>query len=707
MRRLNLERLANQIASLEGAVLTLWIGLAVLSVTLFVLSRTQWGQERPLRKCLVLSILAHVLLMGYATTVKIVAGIPVRDPAPIVHISLDEGTPRETASEETGAQLPSPWASHHHDAPSDVDPLELERADLASENESPRRSQANELGTAALAPLDRVAMVAPVQPDPDSPPDTLVEQESDSTEKAAPIDAPTPERREAPGSRVPDVESKRIEVVATEGERSGKPASAARIASSLLQERVPLPRLSNVPVTVEPNRVLAGPVDAMTDGYGQPADLEETVASSANSQAGNLQPSSLTAAATPTASSLAGLTSVEMSNLIEVTPVDMGSDTVGVPALGQARLQEKKQDVPRVYRLRVAPNRSEIALRYGATNESEAAVRAALKWLADNQERDGRWNPDRHHGGKEQRVLGRDRFGAGAQADTGISALALLAFLASGHTQEEGLYRENVQRGLEFLVRSQASDGNLGGQASTYAFMYCHAMATFALSEAYGMTSDRQLEGAVRRAVTYTVTAQNPTTGGWRYNVGDEGDTSQLGWQLMALKSADLAGIPMPAHTRQGAIRYLKSVSSGRYGGLAAYRPVESASRPMTAEALACRHFLEVPPDSHTASEASQYLMTELPGEGEPNFYYWYYATLGLYQTQGEGWDQWNAALQRELLSRQRDSGEMAGSWDPDTVWGGYGGRVYTTALATLCLEVYYRFMPLYVQAAASGRILR
>ncbi len=706
MRRFNLERFANQIASLEGAVIALWIGLAVLSVTLFVLSRTRWGQERPLRKCLVLSILAHVLLMGYATTVKIVAGIPVRDPAPIVHISLDEGNPRETASEEAGARLPSPWASHHHDAPSDVNPLDLERADVASENESSRRSQADELGTAALAPLDRVAMVAPIQPDPDSPQDTLVEQESDSTEKAAPIDAPSPERRDAPGSRVPDVESERIEVSATEGETPNKPASTARIASLVLQERVPLPRL-NVPVTVEPDRVLAGPVDMMTDGHGEPADLEETVAPDANSQAGNLKPSSLTAAATPSAASLAGLTSVEMSNLIEVTPIDMGSDMVGVPALGQARLQEKKQDVPRVYRLRVAPNRSEIALRYGATNESEAAVRAALKWLADNQERDGRWNPDRHHGGKERRVLGRDRFGAGAQADTGISALALLAFLASGHTQEEGLYRENVQRGLEFLVRSQASDGNLGGRASTYAFMYCHAMATFALSEAYGMTTDRQLEGAVRRAVMYTVTAQNPTTGGWRYNVGDEGDTSQLGWQLMALKSADLAGIPMPAHTRQGAIRYLKSVSSGRYGGLAAYRPVEEASRPMTAEALACRHFLEVPPDSRMASEASQYLLAEVPGEGEPNFYYWYYATLGLYQTQSEAWDHWNAALQRELLSRQRDSGGMAGSWDPDTVWGGYGGRVYTTALATLCLEVYYRFMPLYVQAAASGQILR
>ena len=483
--------------------------------------------------------------------------------------------------------------------------------------------------------------------------------------------------------------------------------SAAGVASSLLQQRLDLPRLANVPVTVEPDRVLAGPDDAIPQAQARPADLQEPAGTSSGSEVQGLRPSSLTAPAVPAVSALANTTPIQMSNLVDVAPIDKGSVLVGPPALGQARSQDKSQEVPRTYRLRVAPNRTEIALRYGATEESEAAVRAALKWLADNQERDGRWNPARHDAGNEKRVLGRDRIGAGARADTGISALALLAFLASGHTHQEGLYRDNVQRGLEFLVRSQASDGNLGGRASTYAFMYCHAMATFAVSEAYGMTADGRLEGAVRRAVMYTVTAQNPTTGGWRYNIGDEGDTSQLGWQLMALKSAGLSGIPMPAHTRQGAIRYLESVSSGRFGGLAAYRPVEAPSRPMTAEALACRHFLGLAPDVQTTDEAARYLLSEIPGEGEPNFYYWYYATLGLYQTQGEAWEEWNSALQKELLARQRNSGELAGSWDPDTVWGGYGGRVYTTALGTLCLEVYYRFMPLYVQAATKYRLFR
>ena len=141
--------------------------------------------------------------------------------------------------------------------------------------------------------------------------------------------------------------------------------------------------------------------------------------------------------------------------------------------------------------------------------------------------------------------MGRDRQKAGSHADTAMTGLALLAFLASGHTHLDGPYQEDIRRGLEFLIQSQAPDGNLGGEAVAFEFMYCHAMATCALSEAYGLTRDQRLREPVRRAIRYTVAAQDPKGGGWRYKPGDAGDTSQLGWQLMSLKSAELAGIPM------------------------------------------------------------------------------------------------------------------------------------------------------------------
>jgi hypothetical protein len=74
---------------------------------------------------------------------------------------------------------------------------------------------------------------------------------------------------------------------------------------------------------------------------------------------------------------------------------------------------------------------------------------------------------------------------------------------------------------------------------------------------------------------------------------------------------------------------------------------------------------------------------------------------------QGPAWQQWNTAMQQQLLRLQRSDGHLAGSWDPDTVWGSYGGRIYSTAMATLCLEIYYRYLPttaLQQQAATAWR---
>jgi hypothetical protein len=58
-----------------------------------------------------------------------------------------------------------------------------------------------------------------------------------------------------------------------------------------------------------------------------------------------------------------------------------------------------------------------------------------------------------------------------------------------------------------------------------------------------------------------------------------------------------------------------------------------------------------------------------------------------LHQLQDDAWSQWNEALKKRLLATQRSDG----GWSSDTLWGGYGGTVYTTSMAALCLETYYR----------------
>lgn len=322
----------------------------------------------------------------------------------------------------------------------------------------------------------------------------------------------------------------------------------------------------------------------------------------------------------------------------------------------------------------------------GGDLQTEAAVRAALRFLAEAQRDDGAWDPRASGAGVERRPLGETRFGAGTKCDTGLTGLALLAMIGAGHTHQRGEYADNVYRGLASLIHAQKPDGSLGGNATVYASTYCHSMAALALCEAAVITKDNSAIAASRRAIGYTTRMQHPVTGGWRYTKGDPGDLSQLGWQAMVLDAGRRVGIPIESGSITGVDRFIRSVRAGR-GGLACYRPGEATSRTMTAESLATRLlFGERVPQSEIA-EAERYLLQRPPGSGQDNYYYWYYASLALHQLQDDAWEQWNTALKNRLLSTQQPNG----SWSAETMWGGYGGTVYATAMATLCLETYYR----------------
>jgi hypothetical protein len=353
----------------------------------------------------------------------------------------------------------------------------------------------------------------------------------------------------------------------------------------------------------------------------------------------------------------------------------------------------------------------EIAKRFGGDDRTQLAVDRGLDWLARNQESGGLWDASRFGAGQETATLGEHRDGTGRDADTGITGLALLAFLGAGyhHRQEQQPYAEVIGKGLFALVDQQMNSGDLSGrdqigqQRSHYfARMYCHGIASLALCEAYAATRDPKLYPAVSRAVSYTQNAQNRHSGGWRYHVRDEddpGDMSQFGWQAMLLQSAMRAGVPVPAIHQSLMHKFLDSVTLQPGSGLACYRPRivpgQSPSYAMTAEALACRRLLGFPYPSTTHQEAVDFLVASPPSSQSVNLYAWYYASLALVHEGDPKWEVWNDAMKSQLLSRQFTSGPHRGAWPNDCPWSGYGGTVYSTALSCLCLEVYYRHLPL------------
>lgn len=667
----------------------LWAGLACLTVALTALMLTRWGQSRPLRKCLALSVFAHLLFAIYSTTVQIFVGASLPAEEPGIHVQLlgEESSPESPSPSAAGTR--PVWEMVVSERPSLPIPSPDRQALRFPEADRPSRAESlpTELSMPQAQPKpEAVASLTP----PKAPLTPMTAQSPEALrprQGPVPVEAPPPQRRE-PTAAPPPLEA-----------APGRPSSVAGLPNP---ERAPLPgappSLTAIPLPTpspsqptqaDPSANSSAPPKALTELYG----LDAAGGESRSGPVGNLPWQGPTPTGQPSVS-------IPMAGMVPQQAIPGVSPLPKPPELLSPPTPAGPGEIPKLYQARTAPNREQWAAQHGATEQTEKAVQAALTWLAAQQEPDGRWDAARHGAGRELFVDGRNRQGSGAQAHTAATGLALLAFLGRGYTHQQGQYQKTVAQGLEYLLRTQAADGNLAGPADFYAFMYCHGIAALALSEAYAMTQDPRLREPLRQGITYTLAAQHPDQGGWRYRPRDPGDTSQLGWQLMALKSAELAGLGVPQTSKQGAWRFLQSVSSGRRGGLAAYRSLETPTPAMTAEALLCRLFLGLPADDPACQEAGQYLLEHLPGQTEANLYYWYYGTLSMFQLGGDYWKRWNQSLQKTLLPRQQKTGALAGSWDPDTRWDNYGGRVYSTSLSALCLEVYYRYLPLYVHAA-------
>ncbi len=113
----------------------------------------------------------------------------------------------------------------------------------------------------------------------------------------------------------------------------------------------------------------------------------------------------------------------------------------------------------------------------------------------------------------------------------------------------------------------------------------------------------------------------------------------------------------------------------------------------MTCAAMMVRQFSGMGVKSHLLIKGAELTKQNPPSWKKKNSYYWYYATYAMHNMGGEYRIWWNRRVRDVILDNQTKQGEHAGSWDPkDDNHGTTGGRVYTTALCALCLEVYYRY---------------
>lgn len=368
--------------------------------------------------------------------------------------------------------------------------------------------------------------------------------------------------------------------------------------------------------------------------------------------------------------------------------------SIGLCALAQGSLDDTS----------VGPSLSD-ALTPESWNRVEQSIDRGLEWLAQNQDRDG-------------------SFHSPAMGQPGVTSLGVMAFLSRGHLPGEGPYGEMLDRAIEFVVRTQRSDGlftfadpgrSHRSKHPSKAATYNHAIAGLMLTEVYGMTDSkraRAIRAVIVKGLNFTRQLQvrrkshSQDLGGWRY-LHDRGgsyadsDLSVTGWQLMFLRSAKNAGFDVPKEQIDEAMRYVYSCWDEQKR-VFYYTKVSSERRwsrgmigvGILSLSMAGHHQTEI------ARKAGESLLSNpfkkfgrQVGSGERYFYSMYYCSQAMAQLGGEYWNRYFPGLATMLLSTQRRGGD----WPSEPLSGdSVFGNAYTTAIAVLTLTPPLQLLPVY-----------
>jgi len=312
----------------------------------------------------------------------------------------------------------------------------------------------------------------------------------------------------------------------------------------------------------------------------------------------------------------------------------------------------------------------------------DASIDRALEFLAKHQEKDG-------------------AFESPMRKNTGVTGLALMAFLAKGHTPGVGPYGEVLNKGIDHILGAQQPTGMILGKVSSYGPMYSHCISTLLLSEVSGMVSpERQekLDEVLGKGVQVILAAQQiqkPNAkhqGGWRYHhTSKDSDISCTGWAVMTLRSARNNGAAVPKKAIDDALQFVMNCRA-KDGGFG-YQPGGGPGFARTGTALLCLELCGRHRDG-PAVGAGDWLTKHKPGKfGGSHFYYGiYYASQGMFQLGGTYWQKWGKVLYEMMLKHQNKDG----SWPAGAGSAARAGSCYSTAMAVLAMSVSYRQLPIY-----------
>ncbi|MDO4587785.1 MAG: terpene cyclase/mutase family protein [Planctomycetia bacterium] len=350
--------------------------------------------------------------------------------------------------------------------------------------------------------------------------------------------------------------------------------------------------------------------------------------------------------------------------------------------------------------------KNDLLAKYGGNKTTQEAVRLGLLWLKKNQFPDGYWS-----------LKGKYSNGRISSFDNPVAAtgLAILAFQGDGNSTSFGNHARVVSKAWKWLLAQQRENGSFCNEETpSNDYYYTHSICTMALCELLAMEESRgksvpKIKEAAKSAIQFLINHQNKELGGWRYknDTPFDSDLSVTTWGLLALQTAKMAKLEVPEYNWELITKFLDSVQREE-GSRYVYHSNELPTPPMTASGLMARMFLGLDRENPAILSGAKYLtqpenlihFVEQEEQGVHNIYAWYMTSMFLKQLgpTNQYWRKWNSSLIREIPEHQEPSrSREAGSWNPQKDKYGYsGGRLYTTVLSILCLEVYYRHLSLY-----------
>jgi hypothetical protein len=307
----------------------------------------------------------------------------------------------------------------------------------------------------------------------------------------------------------------------------------------------------------------------------------------------------------------------------------------------------------------------------------ESAVESGLSFLAQAQQPDGRFE-------EGPRVA--------------MTGLAVMSFLAAGHTPDAGKYGPTVRKAVDWLIAQAPPDGYFGRIDGSR--MYGHGIVTLALCEAYGVEPDaarrRRMHDILVKSIKVILDSQavqknDVWAGGWRYEPqSGDSDLSLSGWNTLALRAARNIGLEVRTEAVSKAVGFVMKCYREHEGGFA-YQPGQGATEGMTGVAV-LNLYLLAGSEKAEVQAAVKYLREHQIQDGTRfSCYGTYYATQAAFQAGGATWDAVWANSEKRLLASQMPDG----GW-PQSRSGEEPGRTYATTMAVLTLSVPYRLLPIY-----------